>query len=281
VPGVKVVVNELRVVPNHSGAATASQTVSQSAGLPAVLAPGQSQATTSPAALAMQVRQPASTANFHRVAASASALPMAVNQPMLTQPQVASPAQAPLTNQMTAATHALTSGTSVASPSMTGYASNVPSLQVSSPTTMAGAYSPQSPAIAEMVAPAAVRSAAVARQPMPAAAPRPIARTSATMQIPEAVEMQPAMPVSAHTAAAAVAGGVPAVMHDHPQLPRHAWPSYASHPNYAAVTYPQQYSPTAWPYIGPFYPYPQVPLGWRKVTLEWDDGWWFLDFCSK
>jgi len=21
-----------------------------------------------------------------------------------------------------------------------------------------------------------------------------------------------------------------------------------------------------------------VPLGWRKVTLEWDDGWWMLDF---
>jgi hypothetical protein len=19
-------------------------------------------------------------------------------------------------------------------------------------------------------------------------------------------------------------------------------------------------------------------MGWRKVTLEWDDGWWFLDF---
>ena len=30
-----------------------------------------------------------------------------------------------------------------------------------------------------------------------------------------------------------------------------------------------------------FYPYPQVPLGWRKVTLEWDDGWWHLDFVSK
>ena len=30
--------------------------------------------------------------------------------------------------------------------------------------------------------------------------------------------------------------------------------------------YPKQYSPTAWPFIGPFYPYPQVPLGWRKVT---------------
>ena len=68
------------------------------------------------------------------------------------------------------------------------------------------------------------------------------------------------------------------VSYDNPQLPGYAWPSYAAYPNYAAVTYPQQYSPSAWPYIGPFYPYPQVPLGWRKVTLEWDDGWWFLDF---
>ncbi len=68
---------------------------------------------------------------------------------------------------------------------------------------------------------------------------------------------------------------------DHPQMPGYAWPGYAAHPNYAAVTYPKQYSPTAWPYIGPFYPYPQVPLGWRKVTLEWDDGWWYLDFNDR
>jgi hypothetical protein len=68
------------------------------------------------------------------------------------------------------------------------------------------------------------------------------------------------------------------VSHDNPQMPGYAWPSYAAYPNYAALTYPQQYSPSAWPYIGPFYPYPQVPLGWRKVTMEWDDGWWFLDF---
>lgn len=68
--------------------------------------------------------------------------------------------------------------------------------------------------------------------------------------------------------------------YDNAQMPAYAWPSYASHPNYAALTYPQQYSPTAWPYIGPFYPYPQVPLAWRKVSLEWDDGWWFLDFSS-
>jgi len=68
--------------------------------------------------------------------------------------------------------------------------------------------------------------------------------------------------------------------YDNPQMPGYAWPSYASYPNYAALSYPQQYSPTAWPYIGPFYPYPQVPLAWRKVSLEWDDGWWFLDFSS-
>ncbi len=81
----------------------------------------------------------------------------------------------------------------------------------------------------------------------------------------------------------AAVGHVPAAMgqsvsYDNPQVPGYAWPSYAAAPNYAALTYPKQYSASAWPYIGPFYPYPQVPLGWRKVTLEWDDGWWFLDF---
>lgn len=75
--------------------------------------------------------------------------------------------------------------------------------------------------------------------------------------------------------------GIAPARYDHPQMPGYAWPSYAAHPNYAAVTYPKQYSPTAWPYIGPFYPYPQVPLGWRKVTLEWDDGWWVLDFKDR
>ena len=75
------------------------------------------------------------------------------------------------------------------------------------------------------------------------------------------------------------AAGAPRM--DSPNLPNYAWPGYASYPNYAALTYPQQYSPSAWPYIGPFYPYPQVPLGWRKVSLEWDDGWWFLDFTDR
>lgn len=73
-------------------------------------------------------------------------------------------------------------------------------------------------------------------------------------------------------------GGGMAPMMDHPNMPGHAWPAYAAYPNYAGVTYPGQYSAAAWPYIGPFYPYPQVPLGWRKVELEWKNGWWYLDF---
>ena len=83
------------------------------------------------------------------------------------------------------------------------------------------------------------------------------------------------MPLPAHAAAAS---GVAPARHDQPNMPGYSWPSYAAYPNYAGLTYPRQYSPTAWPFIGPFYPYPQVPLGWRKVSLEWDDGWWQLDF---
>jgi hypothetical protein len=86
-------------------------------------------------------------------------------------------------------------------------------------------------------------------------------------------------PMPMHVPGSAV--GIAPARYDHPHMPGYAWPSYASYPNYAAVTYPKQYSPTAWPYIGPFYPYPQVPLGWRKVTLEWDDGWWMLDFKDR
>jgi len=63
-----------------------------------------------------------------------------------------------------------------------------------------------------------------------------------------------------------------------PNLPKYAWPSYAAHPNYAQVTYPKYYKANCWPNIGPFYPYPEPPLGWKKTTLEWHDGKWWLDF---
>ena len=122
-------------------------------------------------------------------------------------------------------------------------------------------------------------------------------RTVAAMELQEAspnamnvrVAGRPIPVAYTHPAAAVPGGPVPAYVpgmgggvaparYDQPCLPNHSWPSYAAYPNYGALTYPRQYSPTAWPFIGPFYPYPQVPLGWRKVTLEWDDGWWMLDF---
>jgi len=60
--------------------------------------------------------------------------------------------------------------------------------------------------------------------------------------------------------------------------PNYAWPSYAPATNFSAVGYPTAYPWQAWPNIGPFYPYPEVPLDWRAVTLRWDDGIWWLDF---
>jgi hypothetical protein len=46
------------------------------------------------------------------------------------------------------------------------------------------------------------------------------------------------------------------------------------------VAYPQSYPYNAFPYIGPYYPFPKVPLGWRKVTLEWEDGHWYYGRLS-
>jgi hypothetical protein len=111
----------------------------------------------------------------------------------------------------------------------------------------------------------------------------------APAQVPAgASPMQPEpMPSgSAMPGAGPAYGGPPSsdlshVIYNQPSFPNYAWPSYAQYPNYAAVSYPTQYSASAWPYIGPFYPYPQVPLGWRKATLEWDDGYWQLSFSPR
>lgn len=75
--------------------------------------------------------------------------------------------------------------------------------------------------------------------------------------------------------------GASQAVYNNPSVPDYAWPSYAQYPNSAAVNYPTQYSASAWPYIGPFYPYPQVPLGWRDATLRWDDGQWNLMFRPR
>ncbi len=72
--------------------------------------------------------------------------------------------------------------------------------------------------------------------------------------------------------------GGASTQYEQPNLPNHAWPSYAAYPNYAGVCYPKKYCADCFPNIGPFYPYPEVPAEWRKVTLEWHDGYWYLDF---
>lgn len=60
-----------------------------------------------------------------------------------------------------------------------------------------------------------------------------------------------------------------------PPLPPHSWPTYAPYNNFSRVAYPEAYPYNAWPFIGPIYPFPKVPLGWRAVKLEWDDGYWW------
>lgn len=61
-----------------------------------------------------------------------------------------------------------------------------------------------------------------------------------------------------------------------PNMPNHAWPTYAPYPNMSRVAYPSAYPYNAFPYIGPYYPFPKVPLGWRSVTLSWEDGHWWM-----
>ena len=59
-------------------------------------------------------------------------------------------------------------------------------------------------------------------------------------------------------------------------MPPYSWPTYAPYNNYSRVAYPELYPYQSWPFIGPCYPFPKVPLGWRSVKLEWQDGhWWF------
>ncbi|GIX05546.1 MAG: BON domain-containing protein [Planctomycetaceae bacterium] len=107
---------------------------------------------------------------------------------------------------------------------------------------------------------------------------RPLQGASpAVPAMPVAMQGGAPMPMMSGMQAAA---GHPA-MFNVPNLPEYAWPAYAQYPNSAAVSYPTQYSPSAWPYIGPFYPYPQVPLGWRDATLRWDDGFWSLQFRQR
>lgn len=67
-----------------------------------------------------------------------------------------------------------------------------------------------------------------------------------------------------------------------PKMPPYAWPTYAPYNNYSRVAQPQLYPYESWPFIGPMYPFPKIPLGWRSVKLEWEDGhWWYKKVATK
>ncbi len=120
-----------------------------------------------------------------------------------------------------------------------------------------------------------------------------------TNQFPPAPQTAPAGPPPA--AAGAPPGGAPApgaaapeatpifqapapVPHqlNPPRMPPYAWPTYAPYNNYSRVGYPLAYPYNSFPFIGPIYPFPKIPLGWRSVRLEWDDGfWWYSKTATR
>lgn len=65
-----------------------------------------------------------------------------------------------------------------------------------------------------------------------------------------------------------------------PGMPSYAWPTYAPYNNYSRVAYPNEYPKDAFPFIGPMYPFPKVPLGFRAIKLEWEDAHWFYGRTS-
>ena len=257
-PGVTRVINNLTVVSPEAAGEPALRQPQSVAASPDKLQ--QALRTLAPSAAARPTTEGSQTLKPASGALAAEQLPRSVARDMRTvAPQTAQP---------------------------TGVAERVPTAFAATPVQPVNAMTLEEPTlapprpIAQVTAPRAVAEPVAATQvrPVPAAfpaapsgAPLPIAQTGTPMPLPAGG--QPPMQVQGPMPA-----GASAVRYDQPNMPNYAWPGYAAYPNYASVTYPKQYSPTAWPYIGPFYPYPQVPLGWRKVTLEWHDGWWNLDF---
>jgi hypothetical protein len=67
-----------------------------------------------------------------------------------------------------------------------------------------------------------------------------------------------------------------------PKMPPYAWPTYAPYNNFSRVAYPLAYPYSSWPFVGPCYPFPKIPPGWRSVKLEWEDGhWWFSKVADQ
>lgn len=136
--------------------------------------------------------------------------------------------------------------------------------QVVDRLSVAGAIVPvQAAAVPEALPPVSALTA-----PPPAVAPLAPPAAGANAAPPEATPIFQAPGVAPNTA-------------NPPRMPPYAWPTYAPYNNYSRVATPLAYPYNSFPFIGPVYPFPKVPLGWRSVKLEWDDGyWWFSKTAS-
>jgi hypothetical protein len=111
-------------------------------------------------------------------------------------------------------------------------------------------------------------------QPIPLPLPQPVDKDKGGIRVPERIDgqLQDPTPIFQGPGGA----GAPGVGVSPPPLPPYAWPTFAPYNNYSRVAYPNAYPYEQWPFIGPMYPFPRVPLGWRSVCLTWEDGhWWF------
>lgn len=118
---------------------------------------------------------------------------------------------------------------------------------------------------------AATRAVAGFKQEQPVPVTSDTAQGAATESAPAAnpvIEPEPVMNY---------AGGI-APYSDSPVLPPYAWPAYTPYNNFASMAYQTQYPAGAWPFIGPPHPYPMIPSGWRRVSLTWKKGYWWMKF---
>jgi hypothetical protein len=105
--------------------------------------------------------------------------------------------------------------------------------------------------------------------------PRPTGEPSKMPQAPPGPPSQEGAPVAEPTPIFQAPPGA-AQQYNPPRMPPYAWPTYAPYNNYSRVGYPSIYPYESWPFIGPMYPFPKIPLGWRSVCLTWQDGtWWY------
>ncbi len=118
-----------------------------------------------------------------------------------------------------------------------------------------------------------------AQAAIPNPPPLPNAPPAGVKVAPERIDgqqLEPPLPIFQAPLPGQVPGQVPNPTLQPPPLPPYAWPTVAPYNNYSRVAYPTSYPYEQWPFIGPMYPFPRVPMGWRSVSLTWEDGtWWF------